>query len=101
MTGMAVILRQAKAMWKELPLLGTPVASIWGGGCGVLAMWHRRVGLGQPWVPLELQLCLMGDSWLGLSILHGLAGVTDGVTDTWDRHVALPGSTRTLMTWSL
>lgn len=31
----------------------------------------------------------MEDSWLGLSVLHGLAGVTDGVTDNWVRCVAI------------
>lgn len=29
-------------------VLGTFIASIWGGGRGVLADWHRWVGLGQP-----------------------------------------------------
>lgn len=84
-----VDLQASQSCVESVTLLGTLIASIWGGGRGVWAVWHRWVGLDNP----ESHWDFSSASWRAvgfvLSVLHGLAGVTDGATDAWDRCVAL------------
>lgn len=84
-----VDLQVSQSCVESVTLLGTLIASIWGGGHGVLAVWHRWVGLDNPESHWDFNSASWRTVGFVLSVLHGLAGVTEGATDAWDRCVAL------------